>query len=86
MIFRAAILSSPTSSPIEGDQLIITSYSSSHPKFEFGTSSKFQQLFITDDDDPDFEIVEKTKTKQNAVLTSLHKKAARFKWIIDHYV
>ena len=56
-IIRAAILSTPTTSPVKGDNFTENFSGASHSKLDFGTTSKWQDAFTTEDD-PDVELVE----------------------------
>ena len=57
-IIRAAILSSPTTSPINLEYLGEHFQRVDHPKLDFGARSLWQDLFTLEGDDPEAEIIE----------------------------
>lgn len=57
-IIRAAILTSPTTSPVKPECLGEHFQRVDHPKLDFGARSIWQDLFTLEGDDPEAEIVE----------------------------
>lgn len=60
-IIRAAILSSPSTSPVKGNQFA-SNFSGKHDsEYDFATRNRWEKVFV-DEDDSDYEIFPKSKT------------------------
>ena len=56
-VIRAAVLSSPTTSPVKSSDLRIFFHANESAKFDYGAIEKWP-FFHTSEDDPDVELVE----------------------------